>query len=180
MASPKKLAHVALLTDDVKAMRDWYATVLESRVAFENAFACFTTYDDEHHRVVFVQLPGFERNEKATQHLHHIAFTYETMDELFATYERLRDAGITPYWTINHGPTLSFYYRDPMGNSVELQIDAMSMDEAAKFLESGVFEKNPIGVPFDPEDHVARRRAGASFEELVKYEPGAMPTEPLA
>jgi len=178
MASPTKLAHVALVTDDVAGMRDWYATVLESSVAFENDFACFTTYDDEHHRLVFVQPPGFERDEGSAQHLHHIAFTYATLEELLATYERLRDEGIVPWWTINHGPTLSFYYHDPMRNSVELQIDTMSMQDAGKFLESAAFQANPIGVAFDPEDLVARHRAGASFADLVRYEEGAMPAMP--
>lgn len=178
MTSPSKLAHVAFVTDDIAPMREWYATVLQSVVAFENDFACFTTYDDEHHRLVFVKPPGFQKDEKVTQHLHHIAFTYATLEELLETYERLRDTGILPYWTINHGPTLSFYYHDPMGNSVELQIDTMTMKEAGEFLESGLFQANPIGVPFDAEDLVARHRAGESYEELVRYEPGPMPIEP--
>ena len=175
MASPIKLAHVALVTDEIGKMRDWYATVLESRVAFENDMACFTTYDDEHHRLVFVRPPGFVSDEKATQHLHHISFTFATIDDLLETFERLRGQGIVPWWAINHGPTLSLYYRDPMKNNVELQIDTMTMEEAAEFIESDAFEANPIGVAFDPDELIARHRAGMTFEELVRYEPGPVP-----
>ncbi len=169
MASPKKLAHLALATGDVARMRDWYCAVLEARVAFENEMLCFTTYDDEHHRVVFARPPGFEPKPDAPQRLHHFAFTYATLDELLSTYERLRDRGIRPWWTIHHGPTLSMYYRDPDGNNVELQIDVMSMREAADFIRSGAFAKNPIGIPFDADALLARHRAGESAAELVRY-----------
>ncbi|MAE97018.1 MAG: biphenyl 2,3-dioxygenase [Deltaproteobacteria bacterium] len=169
MVSPIKLAHVAIQTDDIGRMRDWYAAVLQSEVVFENDLACFTTYDDEHHRVVFIKTPGFTPGERAGQQLHHLSFTYAGFDDLIDTYERLRDQGIAPALSIHHGPTFSFYYRDPDGNNVELQIDTMSMDEARDFVRSEVFEANPIGIPFDPEDVLARYRAGASAEELTQY-----------
>jgi catechol-2,3-dioxygenase len=169
MASPKKLAHIALATSDLARMRDWYCSVLEARVVFENEMLCFTTYDDEHHRVVFAKLPGFEAKPGDTRHLHHFSFTYATLDELLATYERLRDEDIRPWWTIHHGPTLSMYYRDPEGNNVELQIDTMTMPQALEFIRGGAFAKNPIGIPFDPETLIARHRAGESTAELLRY-----------
>ncbi len=169
MASPRKLAHIALATNDVARMRDWYCAVLEARVVFENEMLCFTTYDDEHHRVVFAKPPGFEAKPGTPQNLHHVSFTFATLDELLASYERLRDRGIKPWWTIHHGPTLSMYYRDPDGNNVELQIDTMSMAQAGEFLRSGIFAKNPIGIPFDPESLLARHRSGESEAELLRY-----------
>ena len=41
MASPAKLAHVVLFTPQVPVMRDWYVTVLDGRVVFENQHAAF-------------------------------------------------------------------------------------------------------------------------------------------
>jgi hypothetical protein len=79
-----------------------------------------------------------------------MSFTYATLDQLFDTYERLQGEGITPVWCINHGPTSSMYYLDPMGNHVELQIDTMDAKAATDFIHSDVFEKNPIGIEFDP------------------------------
>ena len=98
-----------------------------------------------------------------------MAFTYEHLDDLLATYERLKAAGIEPILPINHGMTLSLYYADPDGNQAELQIDTMTPDEAERFMASDTFEANPIGVPFDPDDLITRRRAGASVESLVAY-----------
>ncbi|MBW2279504.1 MAG: VOC family protein [Deltaproteobacteria bacterium] len=169
MASPYKLAHVALSTTDVPKMRDWYVNVLEAEVVHENDFACFLTYDDEHHRVVFVKMPGADESDAESSRLLHFAFTYDTLDKLLETYTRLRDQGIKPSTTLHHGPTLSMYYRDPQDNTIELQIDVMSMKQAREFCESEVFAKNPIGITYDPEDLVNRWRDGASYEELTRY-----------
>ena len=43
-----------------------------------------------------------------------MAFTYEKLSELLGNYERLRDRGIKPVWCVNHGPTTSMYYSDPV------------------------------------------------------------------
>src|SRR5678816_707006 len=51
---PTKLAHVVYQTNRMPEMRDWYATVLGGHVVYENPHLCFVTYDDEHHRVAFV------------------------------------------------------------------------------------------------------------------------------
>jgi len=65
----------------------------------------------------------------ASAGLDHCAFTYASLDDLFATYARLRDIGIAPYWCINHVPTLSMYYQDPGGNQMTLQIDEFDTNE---------------------------------------------------
>ena len=168
MVSPVKLAHVALKTNNMAQAKTWYLTVLDAKVVFENEALCFTTYDDEHHRLVLAKVDGFEP-DAASAGLHHMSFTYANLDHLFDTYERLKGEGIAPVQCINHGPTLSMYYLDPMGNHVELQIDTMSMEAANKFIHSDVFEKNPIGIPFDPDVLNDKRKAGATVDELVAY-----------
>ena len=97
----------------------------------------------------------------------HIAFTYGGPDDLFQTYERLKADGITPYWTINHGPTLSFYYRDPDLNQVELQIDLQEdAAETNEWFELSDFNVNPIGVRVDAEDIIRRYRSGEDRDQL--------------
>jgi catechol-2,3-dioxygenase len=51
---PTKLAHVVFQTNNLGAMRDWYCRVLGGHVVYENPRLSFVTYDDEHHRVAFV------------------------------------------------------------------------------------------------------------------------------
>ncbi len=150
--SPAKLAHVVLRVRDLPAMRDWYKTMLQAEVTQESDMLCFLTYDDEHHRIALVAIPGLEeRGEVRRVGMDHIAFTYASVGDLFHTYERLRDAGIAPFWPINHGVTLSLYYRDPEGNRIELQVDAFAtMDEGKTYMRSDAFKTNPVGVVFDP------------------------------
>jgi len=168
MVSPVKLAHIALKTNDIKTSSDWYKNVLDAEAVFENEMLCFLTYDDEHHRVVLAQDDGYEPGGPSAG-LHHVSFTFESLDDLFDSFEKLHALNIRPHWCINHGPTLSMYYLDPMNNQVELQIDTMSVAEAIDFVKSDTFRANPIGIEFDPDELNARRRAGESAESLTAY-----------
>ncbi|MFD4658297.1 VOC family protein [Kitasatospora sp. NPDC058444] len=169
MASPEKLAHVVLRTGRLSTMTDWYARVLEGRIAFANEALAFLTYDDEHHRVALVATGASERPTDAHSGLHHVAFTYATIKDLLDTYQRLKGGGIAPFWCINHGPTTSMYFEDPDGNHVELQIDNFATAEALdEWFRSGDFEANPIGVDFDPDDLVRRFESGEALADLVR------------
>ena len=171
--SPAKLAHVVLRVRDLPKMRDWYKTVLQADVTQDCGVICFLTYDDEHHRIALLTMPGIEERDEAMRvGMDHIAFTYASVGDLLRTYERLRDAGITPFWPINHGVTMSMYYKDPEGNRIELQADAFdSMDEAKAYMASEAFTGNPIGVMYDPEDLLRRFKAGEPAASLVKRPP---------
>ena len=144
---PAKLAHVVLRASDLQRSRAWYITVLQAQPAFENEAVCFLTYDDEHHRIGLLQQRQPQDRADARESLDHIAFTYRTLGDLLATYRRLADIGITPYWTINHGPTLSMYYKDPDGNRLELQFDMFERPEQVQaFFGGGAYQENFIGV----------------------------------
>ena len=81
----------------------------------------------------------------------------------------MKAKGVHPYWTINHGMTLSAYYRDPDGNQVETQFDSMTMEQADEFMAGPLFEANPIGINVDFDALIERRRNGASVESLTDY-----------
>ncbi len=168
MPSPSKLAHVVWRTADVERMVSWYCTVLGAKVVFQSPELAFITYDDEHHRVAFVNEASEAEPDRSARGLHHVAFTYDALDDLLAVYDELRNDEIVPYWTINHGPTTSFYYHDPDGNSIELQIDNYPDPQVlGNWFRTGAFMQNPIGVEFDPDDLLARRRDGEPATRLV-------------
>jgi catechol 2,3-dioxygenase-like lactoylglutathione lyase family enzyme len=169
---PAKFAHAVLRTNKFKQMVDWYKTVLQANIVFENQMLAFMTYDDEHHRLAIAAFPGIEDRAPRAAGLDHLAYTYSSLGDLVATYERLKAAGITPAVPINHGLTLSMYYRDPDGNKVELQIDNFATVEELKgFFRSNDFSKNPIGVSFDPDELARQYHAGVPEAELKKYRP---------
>jgi catechol-2,3-dioxygenase len=71
---------------------------------------------------------------------------------------------------VHHGMTLSFYYVDPDGNSVELQADAFGdWKKSSKWMrESAEFKADPIGKFVVPAKMVAARTAGVKAKELLK------------
>ena len=162
-----QLAHVVFRTPQPEKLVQWYCDVLEAQVSMGNAMVYFLTYDEEHHRIAIARLPGLTEHQPMAIGFDHVAFTYASPDELFATYERLKSIGIEPYWTINHGPTISFYYNDPDGNHVELQFDIQENAAAAnEWFEQSDFDVNPIGVKVDAEDLISRYRAGEDTAKL--------------
>ena len=105
--SPALFAHFVVRTSNFEAMRTWYKTVLNARIVHDNGTLCFMTYDDEHHRLALVNVPGLQKPAADTWGLNHIAYSYQTMRDLLSTYVRLRAEGILPFRPINHGPTVS-------------------------------------------------------------------------
>ena len=167
--SPSKLAHVVIRTPRFEASKAWWSTVLNAQPSYENAQLSFMTYDDEHHRIGIINMPHLKPQAPGVAGLEHLAFTYGDLGQLLATYQRLKDEGVTPYWTINHGPTVSFYYKDPDGNKVELQYDVFpTVLEIDAFFASGAYDENFMGIIIDPDDLLARYEAGEPLESLTR------------
>ena len=175
IVSPTKLAHFVLRTSKYQELLAWYKLVLNATAAFENESIAFLAYDDEHHRVALINVPGLAPQPDGISGLHHIAFTYANLTELLDNYVRLRDLGIMPLWPINHGPTTSLYYADPDGNQLEFQVDNYdTIEEAGEFFFTEAFATNPIGVEFDPED-LRRRLLAGEDEAILKRRPPSGP-----
>ena len=171
IVSPSKLAHIVLRTNQYATMLDWYKTVLNAKPAFENESLAFLSYDDEHHRVAILNIPTLAEQPAGITGVHHVAFTYESLRVLLENFERLAALGISPVFTINHGPTTSLYYADPDQNQLEFLVENFaSVEEAAKFFFCEAFAENPIGVEIDPADLLKRLRAGEP-EDALKTRP---------
>ena len=170
---PEKFVHVVYRTRRYEAMLAWYQTVFDATIRHRNPVLAFLSYDDEHHRFAFVNMAvlqpeGTQTDRTGTIGVDHLAYTYGSLDDLLENYEQLKAKGITPYWRIHHGMTVSMYYADPDGNQMELQVDCFgTADEATAFMDGPNFAMNPIGVEFDPEELLRRLRAGATAQDLL-------------
>jgi len=181
MAKSTKLAHVVYSTTRFVEMIDWYKKVFEAQVVYRNSVLAFLTYDDEHHRFAIFNYSAF--NAQANQFkcpaplgVNHVGYSFATVGDLLKNYEHLKQLGITPYWSVHHGITLSFYYRDPDGNRTEFQVNSFPTASAAKaFMKTSVFAGNPIGVRIDPDKLLSRYNSGEPEEQLL-----ALPDGPVS
>ena len=188
---PAKLAHVVLRAKHWSEMLAWYRTVFHMRTSFEAPVIAFLTYDEEHHRIAFLNTAHLPAPDQMRTGVDHIAFTYESLGDLLSTWKRLKAEGITPFWCINHGPTTSMYFRDPDGNELELQADNfLTMEEATAWFSSTAFAENPIGQDFDPEllyelhqrgvpDHILCSIGSAPVAAGKAYQYTTLPPPPM-
>ncbi len=168
MPTLPRMAHYVLRVSDMAASIDWYTKVMGMEIVHQNPMIAFMTFDDEHHRMAMVQTE-VEAGPKGAPGLDHVAYTLNSLEELLATYKRLKALDILPAWPINHGLTTSMYYADPDGNRVEFQVENLpTKNELNAFMRGDTFAENPIGVDFDPEKLLERYENGDPLEELVK------------
>lgn len=166
---PSSFAHVFLKTNKFKAMVDFYTKLLDAEARFQSERISFMCFDEEHHRIAIAAVPHTTDKVRTSAGLEHIAFGFDTVEDLLIAYRQRKANGLSPMWCVNHGITLSIYYEDPDGNRLETQVDAYdSVDAATEFMMSREFKNNPIGVDFDPEDLIRRLQAGESAASIMK------------
>jgi catechol 2,3-dioxygenase len=167
-----KLHHVTIKTSHLDKMIEWYGLVIGAKVNFRDKVAAWTTNDDANHRIAFLAVPGLGDDAEKIKHngMHHCAFEYDNFADLMASYDRLRKAGIEPAFCLDHGLTISLYYKDPEGNFVELQSDNFGdWKLSAEFMRTSAdFAANPIGTFFDPARVYEKFKSGAEFKNLQK------------
>ena len=180
-----KLHHVTFKTTRLDEMVAWYETVIGAKVQFRDRSAAWTTNDAANHRIACLAVPGLSDDEQKTRHngMHHCAFEYDSFDDLMASFDRLRKTNIEPAFCLDHGMTISLYYKDPEGNFVELQSDVFGdWAKSGDFMRSSPdFAANPIGTFFDPARVYEALKSGGDFKALQKsmragaYQPDKLP-----
>ena len=162
--------HLNLKTTRLQEMIDFYGTLVGAEVVFQDQVGAWLSNDGANHRIALLAFPNFvDDSEKDTRTgMHHSAFEYASFEDLNASYLRLKEAGVTPALCLDHGMTLSYYYADPDGNHVELQVDCFGdWQKSTEWMRnSDEFKANPIGVFVDPERIAADAATGLSFADI--------------
>jgi catechol 2,3-dioxygenase len=177
------LHHVNLKTARLEEMIAWYGLVVGMRPTYVYPGGAWLSNDDANHRLALLYTPAIYDDPDKVVHagMHHTAFEYTALDELLGTYLRLKDSGEVPHSVLDHGMTLSFYYLDPDGNSVELQVDLFGdWARSTEFMHGERFNEDPIGTYVDPDQLIAAWREGVELEELHRraYHGDFAPAEP--
>jgi catechol 2,3-dioxygenase len=177
------LHHINLKTSRLQEMIEWYALVVGMRPTYVFDGGAWLSNDAANHRLALISTPRVRDDPDKLVHagIHHTAFEYATFDELLGTYVRLKGSGVGPHSVLDHGMTLSFYYLDPDGNSVELQVDHFGdWAGSTEFMHGERFAEDPIGTYVDPARLVAAWQTGMSATELHRrsYDGEFAPAEP--
>ena len=163
--------HVNLKTTRLQEMIDWYSVLVGAEVIFQRRGRRLAEQrrGEPPHRAA--RLPRLQRRP-GEGHAHRPAPHRLRVRGVRRARTRAtcgcKDAGIEPAFCLDHGMTFSYYYADPDGNHVELQVD--NFGDWAKSTEwmqdSEEFSANPIGQFVDPDRVAADHAAGVSFEEI--------------
>jgi catechol-2,3-dioxygenase len=175
------LHHFGLTTLNLEAMIGCYAEVLgmapnhrssspSGALTAPGLRAAWVTNDGANHRIAIVELPGLTADPQRSRHprLQHVAFELPSIDDLLASYARLKGRGIELVLTADHGATTAFCYQDPDCNSVELTVDNFGdWEKSSEYMRTSPdFAANPMGSYVGPDEMIAARSAGMSIDEL--------------
>lgn len=179
-----KISEIILKTGQLDLMKPWYEKILGVGPFFEHApgagvrpgdFGGQTRASDL--RMCFFRLsldfpyvqtiglfeePGTATTPvpKATPGLHHMQLCVASHEALADKYDELKALDLIPHRSSDHGPMVSFYYRDPDGNNVEITAQNFAtLEGMVEFMASAEFAANPSGAEIVAEDWVAKVRA---------------------
>ena len=128
------IGHVHLRTTDIDRVREFYVDVLGFDVVTERRGVpgwgttgdiLFVSAGGYHHHLGFNtwKSAGGSPQPDGVAGLHHVAIRYPTRAGLADAIRRLREVDWPIRQETDHGPHLSIYTADPVGNGVELQWD---------------------------------------------------------
>ncbi|MBK8742772.1 MAG: VOC family protein [Betaproteobacteria bacterium] len=167
-----RIGEIVLRTPRYVEMKAWYRKMLGIDPFVEHvrdeangvnppfAQMCFFQLFFEHpyqEMLVLFDIPGTLDRTTGDSGLHHMQLRNASPAVLCERYRRLRRDGIMPHRAMDHGPSTSFYYRDPDQNVVEIAASNFRTSEqvlASFGTES--YSRNPAGSVVDPEEYSRR------------------------
>jgi catechol 2,3-dioxygenase-like lactoylglutathione lyase family enzyme len=147
---PNKLGHLAYVTEDPKAVFEFYANVLGFRMSdWIGDYFVFLRCGPDHHTVNFIRGP-YSR-------MHHMAFEAKDTSHLTNACDLLGRKNIEIVWgPVRHGPghNIAVYHRNPDDQMVEFFTDLDRMvDEEGCYFEPKPWHKDKPQKPkvWDPQ-----------------------------
>lgn len=157
----------------VDRMIEWYLKVLGMTLSNQTQemgggrapwpSAAFTSREATDNRMALFDRPQPAGETPGEGRRQHIAFAYQSLDELLGTYARLKSLGILPVVSADQGVHIVLYYMDPDQNLIELNASNFPDD---RMEAESIRNTDSTFAMFDPEKLLAARIAGSSASEL--------------
>ena len=181
--------HLAISTADMKAQLSFFTDVLGAELkalywmhGVPGAQHGFVKLNDSSY-VAFVQMPaiadipselgvthaGSGAGTTAAGTMQHVAFNVDSLDDLLALRDRIRDRGINVFGPLDHGMCHSIYFAGPEGLSLEIATSAVPIDDRAWI------DPEVVALCGIDDDELAAMRTPADYED----EGGQVPNPPI-
>ena len=181
--------HLAISTGDMKGQLEFFCDVLGAELkalywmhGVENTFHGFVKLNDASY-VAFVQGPmtgeiapvfgvshaGSAANPSAPGTMQHVAFNVDSLDDLLALRDRIRDRGVNVFGPLDHGMCHSIYFAGPENLVLEIATSAVPIDERAWI------DPEVVGLLGIDDDELDAMKAPTSFES----QGGGVPQPPI-
>ena len=181
--------HLAISTADMKAQLSFFTDVLGAELkalywmhGVPGAQHGFVKLNDSSY-VAFVQMPaiadipselgvthaGSGAGTTAAGTMQHVAFNVDTLDDLLALRDRIRDRGINVFGPLDHGMCHSIYFAGPEGLSLEIATSAVPIDDRAWI------DPEVVALCGIDDDELVAMRGPAEYED----EGGRVPNPPI-
>jgi catechol 2,3-dioxygenase len=135
------VGHVHLRVRDVERSIAFYTDVFGLAVAERYDRFAFLTWGDHHHDVALQGVGADAAAPGPGVGLYHAAIEVESPDAFTATYEQLRERGVSVS-PVDHGISKALYFDDPDGNGLEVYLDTRESFDRAEW--------GGMNEPFDP------------------------------
>ena len=170
--------HLAISTGDMKGQLEFFCDVLGAELkalywmhGVENTFHGFVKLNDASY-VAFVQGPmtgeiapvfgvshaGSAANPSAPGTMQHVAFNVDSLDDLLALRDRIRDRGVNVFGPLDHGMCHSIYFAGPENLALEIATSAVPIDERAWI------DPEVVGLLGIDDDELDAMKAPGAFE----------------
>jgi catechol-2,3-dioxygenase len=150
MSVPQEIGHLVLNVSDVARSTAFYRDVVGFQVARygPDGNRNFLTCGVMHHNLALFKAPdGALPVQRGQVGLNHFAFKVANYQALQAAHQRLKAANAVIDRAVDHGMSLSVYFRDPDGITMELFCDTYgSQAEGLAFMKATPGQAKPIDL----------------------------------
>jgi catechol 2,3-dioxygenase-like lactoylglutathione lyase family enzyme len=141
MTNPNGVHHLAISTTRMRDQLEFFTDVLGAELkalywmhGIEGTFHAFVKLND-FSSVAFVQGPKVSAGDGPNRNLggamQHVAFNVDSMDDLLAMRDRIRDRGYNVFGPVDHGFCNSIYFAGLEGMVLEVATSEVALDERA-------------------------------------------------